>query len=98
MRKLPEAPKTSPSPSAHPQGHVLQGALMRPPVVRSSVLVKAVSVTELASEPKVDQKDVVAAGVHQDVGGLDVVVAIGVGVDVLKRVQHLQWGSKMILS
>ena len=55
---------------------------------------KAVCVAEPAGEPKVDQEDVGAAGVHQDVGGFDVVVAIGVGVDVLKRVQHLQWGSK----
>ena len=59
---------------------------------------KAVCVAELAGEPKVDQEDVGAAGIHQDVGGLDVVVTVGVGVDVLERVQHLQWGSKVTLS
>ena len=69
---------------------VLQSSLMRSPVVICPVPVETICIPELASESKVYKEDVTATRIHQDVGGLDVVVAVGAGVQVFKAVQHLQ--------
>ena len=82
------------SPTVHAimgiSARILQGALMRSSVVRCPVSVETVDVSELAGQAKIDQEDITAAGIHQDVGRLDIVVAVVAGMDVFKSVQHLK--------